>query len=298
MAALTSATTGQFLISNSPVASEKDPARLLRNGLAAVSYAAFEDFFVTRTAEALSSLDGTTVPFRRLPDKLKEAATLGAVRAINFRAGFEEPSTRMRFIQDHVGFVYSTSSSSYRFSPLTFTPYSTNLTSDDFERALKAVVVDAPWPQLTALATRVGYGVAGLKERIAGILAQRNEAAHSPAADISVADLKQLPHDLLAAALAFDAVFCRAITLLSARHASIDVNEKLAAVADTITIVFLDHAKGKIREVNEGGTRAIRVHHSIADALLSASPRAAKVSALLVVRDEQGRPVDWQVNGL
>ncbi|MEV1157491.1 hypothetical protein AB0J27_19050 [Micromonospora chokoriensis] len=295
MAALLDATGSQDLVSTSPVTSERDPARLLRNGLAAVSYAAFEDFFVSRTAEALGAFDGTRVSFRRLPDKLKEAATLGAVRAMNFRVGFEEASVRLKFVQEHANFVHSTSMSMYRFSPLTFSPYSTNLTSDDFERALKAVVVDSPWPQLASIATRVGYGVVGLRERIAQLLAQRNEAAHSPAADISVADLKQLPHDLLAAALAFDAVFCRAITLICRRDVSSDPNERILNVAKDISIVFLDQAGARIKEVQEGRDRAARVYSSLEEALAGAVTRASPGKALVVVRDAQGRPIDWRV---
>lgn len=294
MAALLEATDSQHLISTSPVTSERDPARLLRNGLAAVSYAAFEDFFVTRSAEALAFFDGTKVPFRRLPDKLKEAATLGAVRAMNFRVGFEEASMRLKFVQQHADFVYSTSTSTYRFSPLSFSPYSTNLTSDDFERTLKAVVVDAPWLQLTDIATRVGYGIIGLRERISQLLTQRNEAAHSPAADISVADLKQLPHDLLAAALAFDAVFCRAITLICNRNVSVDPNEKLTKIAKEIKIVFLDRVAATVREIAEGKTRATRVYSTLEDAFTNAVRRARNSKALVVVRDAQGRPVDWR----
>src|SRR5688572_30793007 len=106
MAALIEAAESTDLVSTSPVTSARDPARLLRNGLAVVSYSALEDFVVERSFEILSNFDSTKVPFGRLPDKLKDAATVGAAKALSFRVGLEDASSRSTFVQQHAEFIY------------------------------------------------------------------------------------------------------------------------------------------------------------------------------------------------
>jgi hypothetical protein len=299
MNALIAATALPVLVPSSPTSTPRDPSRLLRNGLAVVSYSAFEDFFTDRCYEALSALDSTRVPFTSLPTRLREAATVNMVRTITFRMAFESAGgDRRKFVQEHSEYIYSTASSGYRFSPLTFAPSSSNVGESDLEGSLKSLLVDAPWSQLTSIASRIGYGGVGLKETLSQLSIQRNEAAHAADADVAIADLIQMPYDLLSLAIAFDALFSWSIHLLLKRGPSSNPDSKFAPGTPGVEIVFLDPEARKVAERIEGRVRATKLYSSLSDALIEALPRAVAHDRLLVIRDEQLRPIDWRTTWL
>ncbi|MGX1951150.1 hypothetical protein ACWIGY_12760 [Streptomyces anulatus] len=296
MHALIDASQESALIPHGPISGDRDPSRLMRNGLAVVAYSSFEDFFASRTGEVLDSFDATRVGFDQLPEKLKEAATVGAIRALGFRMNFEaDASTKRAYIQRHSALITTTATSGYKFSPLSFMPSSSNLSDEDVERCLKALLVEGPWVELEKVTSRIGYGVAGLRQRLKQLAAQRHEAAHAAHADISVADLRQFPHDLLAFSAAFDAVFSRAVDEILRRGVSSNPQVKISSIADTVDICFIDF-DGKIySEKLEGKDRARKRYDSLEEAWRGSVGRSTPGKSLLVLRDGQQRPLDWRM---
>jgi hypothetical protein len=298
MNALLEAASFESLVSNTPVAGKRDPARFLRNGLAVVGYSAFETFITDRSSEILTDLNSEKLAFGKLPDKLKEAATLGAVKAISHRASYEEISARLSFVQRHAQYIASTATGGYTFSSLTFSPQSTNLTVEDIERFLRALVVDAPWTELTEIARRAGYATLGFRDHMKQLLLQRNEAAHTVDADVEITDLRQMPFDLLAAGLSFDALASRAVRAITERGAQVDCNAKLQKLSQMIRIIFVDEKPGasrRYREYGESSQRATKVYTEFDIAISEASTRAASQRSVLVIRDVAQRPIDWRV---
>ncbi|MER6569753.1 HEPN domain-containing protein [Streptomyces sp. NPDC001093] len=296
MHALIDASQEGALIPQGPISGDRDPSRLMRNGLAVVAYSSFEDFFASRTGEVLDAFDATRVSFDQLPEKLKEAATVGAVRALGFRMNFEpDASTKRAYVQRHTALITTTGTSGYKFSPLSFMPSSSNLSDEDIERCLKALLVEGPWVELEKITSRIGYGVVGLRQRLKQLAAQRHEAAHAAHADISVADLRQFPHDLLAIAAAFDAVFSRAVDEILSRGPLSNSQAKISAIADSLDLSFIDY-DGKIySERSEGKDRARKRYDSLEGAWRGAIGRSASGKSLLVYRDGQQRPLDWRM---
>ena len=296
MSALMAATSVDALIPKVPVLTPRDPSRLLRNGLAVVSYSAFEDFFVQRSCEALSALDPGRVPFSSLPTKLKEAATVGMVKTLGFRMAFESAGQDRRdFVQVHSGYIHSTGSTGYKLSPLTFAPSKSNVVEGDIESSLRSLLVDAPWQKLTDLAARAGYGGVGLKEVFAQLGDQRNEAAHAADADIGIAELIQLPYDLLSLALAFDAIFSQAVCVLLERGRTANPDDKPSANMYDIRIMFVDSSSERFKVRLEENRKATKKYDSLEEALKGCLPRALKERLLVVIRDAQLRPMDWRI---
>lgn len=296
MHALIEASQEGALIPNGPISGDRDPSRLMRNGLAVVAYSSFEDFFATRTGEVLDSFDATRVAFDQLPDKLKEAATIGAVRALGFRMNFEPDATTKRsYVQRHAAIITTTGTSGYKFSPLSFMPSSSNLSDEDIERCLKALMVDGPWVELEKVTSRIGYGVAGLRQRLKQLASQRHEAAHAANTDISVADLRQLPHDLLAISASFDATFSRAVDIILNRGQGAGAPQKISGISDVIDLCFIDYDGKMYSERSEGKDRARKRYETLEEAWRGAVSRAVKGKTLLVFRDEQQRPLDWRM---
>jgi hypothetical protein len=296
MQALAAAADVPDLTPQLPVPTATDPGRLLRNGLCVVGYAALEHFFVARTAEIMDRFDVSRVPFEYLPTKLREASVIGAVKSVGFRLSFEPDLTsKLSYVQSHSGYINSTSGTSYRLSPLTFMPSGTNLTDADVEKSLKSVLVEQPWLKLADFASRAGYGGIGLRDSVKQHAARRNEAAHDAEADVSIADLRQLPYDLLALSASFDALFSAAVRAIIDRGIVGDPNGKLPTSSVSPKIVFIEEKSGKFAEVTEGARRATKIYERISDALSSTIPRASKSDSVVVVRDSRGRPVDWRI---
>ncbi|WSD65355.1 HEPN domain-containing protein [Actinacidiphila glaucinigra] len=296
MHALIAASQESALVPKGPISGDRDPSRLMRNGLAVVAYSSFEDFFATRTGEVLGSFDATRVAFDQLPEKLKEAATIGAVRALGFRMNFEtDAATKRAYVQSNASVISTTGTSGYQFSPLSFMPSSSNLSDEDIEKCLKALLVEGPWMELEKITSRIGYGIVGLRQRLKQLASQRHEAAHAAHADISVADLRQFPHDLLAISAAFDAAFSRAVDVILRRGHSSNTQTKIPAIADSVELRFIDYDGKVYSEKPAGGGRARKRYGTAEEAWRGAVSRSIPGKSLLVLRDEQQRPLDWRM---
>jgi hypothetical protein len=292
MDAFAEASRSTSLLSASLVSSDRDASRLLRNGLAVVGLAAFEDFIVSRSREILDTLDPAMTTFVQLPHKLQVAASWGALQTLALRARFEkDPVRRLALIQAHTSHIASTASSHYRISSLAFAPQSTNLSTDDIENALKAVMVEGPWAEMASLASRTGYGGIDISAALKTSLGNRNEAAHVANADMHLADIQQLPDDLRVVGLVFDALLERAVAMLPQVLNS--GAPRIAGLAAELRIRFIDRVGGRYREAAEGARRATKWSESLEDAIAAAKSRPSSAGHVLVLRDERALPMRW-----
>ena len=70
-------------------------ASVFRNGLAVLIYATAEAFIRERTAEILKSFDSMAVTFAALPEKLRSAVTIGALKGVLARTKYQRPADRV-----------------------------------------------------------------------------------------------------------------------------------------------------------------------------------------------------------
>jgi len=91
-------------------------ARIIRNGLAVVGFAALEDFIKTRCSEIAKEIGTTGVRFDHLPEKLKDAFTFEALTALAYQLSLKEKAEKISYTQEQSAKIASTINSTYELS--------------------------------------------------------------------------------------------------------------------------------------------------------------------------------------
>lgn len=178
-------------------------AKWLRNGLAVVGFAALEDFIKSRTSEVLDNVGLTGVPCQKLPEKLREATTYGAIAALSYQLSLRTKADRSAYIQEHAQKMASTANSAYELTPHALGYSQANL-QDKVKETLKAFSISDPWGQMTGLGSRLGLVALPLEETFKSAAIRRHKAAHVANADVPQSDLRQYIKESLAIAIGFD----------------------------------------------------------------------------------------------
>jgi hypothetical protein len=268
-----------------PVSAQDDPSRLLRNGLAVVSFAALEDFLRARTREALATLSNSGLAFGALPKKLQQAATEGALRAAISQLGFmdDKATHGMPMLQSVADAVASTSGQPYALSRYSLGYRGSNLSLADVPTVLKAFKVNGGWTQLTALASRAGFAALPLEDFYAQVLRRRHKAAHEGGTDIPLADITSFASGARACALAFELMLGCATERV--------VHGLGPTTAADVDLLFMESHVGGRRLVDENGTTLdVSSRSSSSTAFVRA---AVTAHACLVARNHAGIPQAW-----
>lgn len=274
-----------------------DPGRLLRNGLAVVGFAAFEDFFEQRAGEVLQRLDYQRVPFAALPEPLQEAATAGVLDVLRHkfdRRVVPDLAARVAGLQGGASEVASTGQAAYVLSQHTFSLSRSNINHEQVKHSLVALDCKDPWKQMTALAARCGYGVPDLNSSFRAVTSTRHTAAHGAATDTPVTTLDNIPTELTVTALTWDAIISRTVALIMTNFGR-NPNQRKTFDHKDVPIRFVDYdpKDGCYVERLENTRPARRRHKDRTSALASALHAAAKTRALVVERDGRSLPVSW-----
>jgi RiboL-PSP-HEPN len=270
-----------------------DVARMLRNGLAVVGFAALEDFVKSRTSEVLSEVGRTSVPFRDLPEKLRYATTFEAIDALSYQMSLRPRSDRVSYIQEHAQKIASTSSAAYELTPQALGFDQANLQDETIKSILKCFLIENPWGEMTRLASRLGLAALPLDETYRSAATRRHRAAHVANADIPQADLVQFTKEALAIAIGFDALLTRSLAMIQA-HDRRFLQGTIKVSASSIVIRSITHSDAKWRERVEGRAPAVKVE-ATSDAIVAvARPRAIAAKNLLVIHSSNSDLVQWE----
>lgn len=270
-----------------------DVARMLRNGLAVVGFAALEDFIKSRTSEVLSAIGGTSIPFRDLPEKLRDAATFEAVSALTYQLALRSKTDRMQYVQDHARMIASTATTAYELTPHAFGFDQANIQDETIKTVLKCFLVDDPWAQITRIASRLSLAALPLNETYKSAALRRHRAAHVAHADTPQADLVQFTKEALAIAVGFDALLSRALSKLQ-RHDRQYVSGSAHINASAISIRTISPSAGKWREMVEGRSSAVKVENSLEALLAPARQRASASNNLLIIYQSDLNGFRWE----
>jgi hypothetical protein len=187
-------------------------ASVLRNGIAVLSFATIEAFIRERTAEILNSFDSSAVSFSDLPDRLKQAVTLGALRAVNFRCKFEPPATRVHWALGEVATIASASKSLKSLSTFSFGHESSNLDAEDVSDILKSFGVMEGWNCITSLSKRIGLGGApDYKAAFSNVASARHSAAHDVTTNTAIGNLVSSLTTIRSVGVCFDILLSEAL---------------------------------------------------------------------------------------
>lgn len=270
-----------------------DVARMLRNGLAVVGFAALEDFIKSRISEVLSEIGPTNVPFGRLPEKLQYAVTFEALSAISYQIGLRPKSDRISYVQEHAQRIASTATAAYDLTPHALGYDQANVQDETIKGMLKCFQIDNPWGEITRIASRLGLAALPLDETYKSAAIRRHRAAHVAHADTPQTDLQQFSKEALAIAIGFDALLSRALSKLRLHDAPFLQGQAKVSAAD-ITIRKILPAGSKWREELEGRSTAVKIEESKDILLAAARSRAAAARNLLVIQGDSGHLVGWE----
>lgn len=272
-----------------------DVAKMLRNGLAVVGFAALEDFVKSRTSEVLSEIGSSGVPFHDLPEGLRIATTYEAITALSYQLSLRPKTDRITYFQDHAQKLASTASTAYDLTPLAFGYSQANLQEDVVKEILKSFLITDPWGQMTQLASRLGLAALPLNETFKGAALRRHRAAHVAHADTPQTDLAQYVKEALAIAIGFDTLLTRSLGCIRA-HDRNYLTSRTSINSASIKIRSIRSAGTVWKEFIEGRRTAVKVETDLAQLLPSARTRARSAKDLLIQFGSRGEVVLWECN--
>lgn len=180
-------------------------AAMIRQGLAVLSFAAFETFVRHRTSECLKSLDSTKLAFSDLSEAIQEAATIGATRGMLFRIKFEDPATRHAWARNQLESIAASYSLLEKISPLSFGSDKANLDDEDIPQILRSFGIDKPWISITSIAKRAGLGgLLDAKSQFTQVKKTRHSSAHEVSSNVPHGELSNSIRILKGLAIGFD----------------------------------------------------------------------------------------------
>ncbi len=272
-----------------------DVARMLRNGLAVVGFAALEDFVKSRTSEVLGEIGSTGIPFRDLPEGLRIATTYEAITALSYQLSLRPKADRITYFQDHAQKLASTASTAYDLTPLAFGYSQANLQEDAVKEILKSFLINDPWGQMTQLASRLGLAALPLNETFKGAALRRHRAAHIAHADTPQTDLAQYVKEALAIAIGFDTLLTRSLGHIRA-HDRNYLTGRTSISSASIKIRSIRRTGTVWKEFIEGRSAAVKVERDLAQLLPATRTRAISAKDLLVQFGSNGEVVLWECN--
>lgn len=267
-------------------------ARMLRNGLAVVSFASLEDFIKKRSSEAMAEVSNCTVPFQELPEKLQRATTYEVLSALNYQLSLLDKDDKSSYIQEHALKISSTATQHYEFSTHTFAHSQANISNIVIGDILKCFNVDDPWRQMSQMASDLGLTAnLPLSEVFKSASLRRHKAAHVAGADTPPTDLKQFVKEAFAIAITFDALLSKSIQKLLENDDDFLRNGVRLNVNDVQirTIKFVD---SRWKEYKGNSARAFRVSNDF-DILSREARRRALNSKELIVEFDKCGLVSW-----
>lgn len=269
-------------------------AAILRNGLAVVSYAAFEDFIKARTSELLSSLRIKNIPFDKLPANLQSAVTVRAFEAAKYQSviaskrGDDAPNFLAKAAAE-IGRSYNTTEGFSRFH---VGHSKANLSTEDVKEMLRIFQVVDPWGSIRRLSSRLGSAVQDPKSLIHQAARRRHAAAHDPKAVCTSTELEDFLTQSLTVATCFDILCSRGAAGLCGKEPAC-LTDRSNITDKDIAIRFIDRSSVAWDERKENASRSTKSHNNLDTAIRLSSGRRAAVPEAVVVRNRGYRLRRW-----
>lgn len=277
-----------------------DKASVIRNGLAVLTYATAEAFIRDRTAEILKSFDPLVVTFPTLPDKLKSAVTIGALKGLLYRSRYEDPVDRVTWTLSKLPAIASASQNVSALSELSFANEHPNVSAEEVKAILAAFGVHSGWICITNLSKRIGLG--GVPDYCAAfenIAKRRHAAAHDVTTHTPHGDLSSSIDTLLGFGISFDVLLSEACSRFNVGIALPDKN--VGSLDGEIGMRFVTPhptIPGSFREMSETTLipqklHSVKVYPSLAAARASVAAKMKVKRQHLVEWDATSIPATW-----
>lgn len=199
--------------SNSDSQAHNDRARLLRNGLVILQFNTLENYIKERTKEILSGINGSTVNFNNLPEKLKNAVLVDLIKPIDFMLKFQD--NKQEFMQKISAMMASTAKTGYTLPQYCFFHGKSNIDTNDVENAILAFGIDKPWENISSVGSELGFSGVFPKEKFTQLSQTRHHAAHTGNADVTLVDLQSNMTSIKCIGFSFDILITQALWLIN-----------------------------------------------------------------------------------
>jgi hypothetical protein len=268
-----------------------DRAKVLRKGIAVVGFCALEHFLRSRAGELFEAFVSVPVAFDDLPERLRKAATLGAVKGVAFRSKVDPDPIGM--VQSESQSIASTQGPGYRISRYAAGWEMSNLNADAVSGLMATLCVQKGWQQIDMIATRLSMTLPSSKSAFENAATTRHSAAHDVKTDIQSTQLSDFVREAYAIAVAFDTLVCKAFQRILFADADLLSNGRKIAATD-VKLRFVKTDGTVWREFREGATRATRKTLDQATVTSGALARASAKDECLVSFGHDGIPSGWE----
>lgn len=274
------------------VSEHNGAANLLRKGLGIVAFNILEDFIKAKSFEALASISNSGIHYTNLSDKLQEATTLGALKALSFRAKLEKKDGGdwMTMIQHESGNINSTANRNFSLSKYSFASENSNVSSQEVVDMLKAFNISGGWAKLKEISDAISGGVANLSESYKNTSDRRHNAAHVVNFEYEHSWLSNIQAEIVSIAASIDIILtaiCRLVTSSPDKKLSEhDLNSALK-------YRYLCLESDVYKEKSSLTSRSVKNWLSLQDALVTLEPSLIIRNEFLIVLNSSGRVCDW-----
>ena len=274
-----------------------EKVRMLRNGMAIIAFTVLEDFIKTRIGEILKKVGTTPVGFASLPSKIKEAATVSALKGIQNRADTLKRNAEdyLTFIQQETGYVSSTKNSIYELSQFSLGWDKSNISSDDVKNFLGIFGVKDGWGVIQQISSAISITLPSPGEIFKNAATRRHKAAHNAAADSLLTDLQEFVTQSKVIALGFDALLSRSLRFIDSNDSDF-LNEVKNTQLSHLKFRFILERDGKWKEYTPASARAVKADASLAVVQAAALIRARTNNEVLVIKSANNKLIDWFIH--
>lgn len=296
--ALASAINHESVVAGPPSArAENARAKIMRSGLAVITFAILEDFLRSRSREALAYVSRSGNAFSKMPSALRRLATIRTIKAVIFQLGIKDNSRDdIAYVQKMAGSIASTSTSSYEIPDIAFGYDASNLSDTMIEELLEALQIEKPWESIGQVAARAGVGTLRQRHRaaFAELATRRHHAAHDPRSDIQPSELEAGLLDVVGLAVGFDALLSMAAERFRSRDKDFLEGKKKILQRD-LGIVFIEPADNGIVGVKrETSARYWRMEDTMDAAIVKARTLCSQKETLMVISSSRKIPARWE----
>jgi len=265
----------------------------LRRGLTIISYNLLEAFVAERLVEIATHVNAGFGHFSDLPDRMKRAATQELLKVANSQLQWsgDDLSSIVDFATS-VGESLAASSGALRLSPLMWQWTGSNMSSEDFHRALRLFHVKDPWDTIKQLAARIGASLPDPKSTLVGLARERNKCAHQSSYSVSNLFIRAVPNQVLLLGLGADMSISVSANRIHQADPAFYGDEKWFHPG-RVRFRFVSERKGKWAEIVEGRARAIRVSADRDAAVKDAIDAARGKSEIVVIQNTARQTLDW-----
>lgn len=193
-------------------------ARMLRNGLAVVGFAALEDYIKKRSGEVLSLIGTTGVSFSALPEKIRYATTVDAIDSLKYQLSLiKNKPDALLYAQTHAHKISSTINPTYDLATEALGYNKANVSEEDVKNILSCFNIKDPWGNMSNISSTLGITALSLNESYKNAFLRRHKAAHAPHSNTPQLDIEQYVKEAAGIAISFDCLLSKALHFISAQ---------------------------------------------------------------------------------